>query len=115
MVHHFPGCTSTHERKYDCFYCGEKTSQSPVLRRPVKSEDFRYGERVYPSCCLKCAQENLWRDYGVHEVPERIVDQARKLPACPMDHLDHRCSVRAVMIQSAYDRIATECGWKRQA
>jgi hypothetical protein len=112
---HLPGCTATHERKYDCLYCGRRTSQAPVLRPPMEGGDFEYGDRVYPSCCPRCMEAGLWRDLRVSEASREILEQARALPACPMDDVDHHCSVRSAIIQSAYDVIMKTRGWKSDA
>jgi len=96
-------CTGKIERKYVCFYCTRMTTQAPVFTRLSDAG----SERLYPSCCFKCADDNLWRDIDIASAPADIVAQAREVPACPLaETTDHACSVRSALIQASYDVIS---------
>ena len=109
-------CTGKIEPKYRCFYCSKTTTQAPVFACLIElfTTAFLNEERIYPSCCYKCADDGLWRDIAITDASKEIVAQARALPACPLAKTtDHRCSVRAAMIQAAYDVVCGHEKWKR--
>jgi hypothetical protein len=116
-----PEAHLTGEKNYECLYCAEPTAQAPIIVQWKAPWQKTLPDRIYPSCCLRCAKNGLWHCADPSELPKDIVAIARALPPCPIVDKTvkslndgHACSAKAAMVQWAYDVITEHRGFPKE-